>query len=143
VVVFTHLSPPGARIDEETILSTHEALGSKIGSRVCIIAPALVQNRCYARDGWDREVRAWCEAHGARYQGFSLLTANRNELARPAVHEIALRRGASVPEIVFAFARQVGMIVLTGTTDPVHMRADLAAASLVLDEPELRTLLDG
>lgn len=102
---------------------------------------ALVQNRCYAKDGWDREVRAWCADHDARYQGFSLLTANRTELAQAEVAAIARHHACSVPEVVFAFARQTGIIVLTGTADPAHMKADLAAGQLVLDPPELRTLL--
>ncbi len=42
VLVFNHQKQPGARIDEETVHSLHEALGSKIGSRMFIIAPALV-----------------------------------------------------------------------------------------------------
>jgi site-specific DNA-methyltransferase (adenine-specific)/adenine-specific DNA-methyltransferase len=42
VMVFNHLKQPGVRIDEGTIESIHEALGSKIGSRMFIIAPALV-----------------------------------------------------------------------------------------------------
>lgn len=42
VLVFNHQKKPGVRIDEETIQSMHEALGSKIGSRMFIIAPALV-----------------------------------------------------------------------------------------------------
>lgn len=105
------------------------------------VKPAMVQNRCYARDGWDGAVRRWCQDHGVHYQGFSLLTANRAELARAEVVAIAKRHARSVAEIVFAFARQVGMIVLTGTSNAGHMRADLAAGELVLDPPELRTLL--
>jgi diketogulonate reductase-like aldo/keto reductase len=31
--------------------------------------PAFVQNRCYARTGWDREVRAFCRERGIVYQG--------------------------------------------------------------------------
>lgn len=42
VLVFNYLKQPGVRIDEETVQSMHEALGSKIGSRLFIIAPALV-----------------------------------------------------------------------------------------------------
>lgn len=41
VLVFNHQKQPGVRIDEETINSLHEALGSKIGRRMFIIAPAL------------------------------------------------------------------------------------------------------
>jgi len=42
VLVFNHQKQPGVRIDEETIRSMHEALGSKVGSRIFVIAPALV-----------------------------------------------------------------------------------------------------
>ncbi|TSA22563.1 site-specific DNA-methyltransferase [bacterium] len=42
VLVFNHQKQPGVRIDEETIQSMHEALGSKVGSRMFIIAPSLV-----------------------------------------------------------------------------------------------------
>ncbi|MGA6988128.1 MAG: aldo/keto reductase, partial [Terriglobales bacterium] len=42
--------------------------------------PAFVQNRCYARHGWDRETRQFCREHKIIYQGFSLLTANREVL---------------------------------------------------------------
>lgn len=41
VLVFNHQKQPGVRIDEETIASLHEALGSKVGSRLFIIAPSL------------------------------------------------------------------------------------------------------
>lgn len=41
VLVFNHQKQPGVRIDEETIRSLHEALGTKVGSRLFIIAPAL------------------------------------------------------------------------------------------------------
>jgi DNA modification methylase len=42
VLVFNHQKQPGVRIDEDTIQSMHEALGSKVGSRMFVIAPALV-----------------------------------------------------------------------------------------------------
>jgi site-specific DNA-methyltransferase (adenine-specific)/adenine-specific DNA-methyltransferase len=41
-LVFNHQKQPGVRIDEETVQSMHEALGTKVGSRLFIIAPALV-----------------------------------------------------------------------------------------------------
>lgn len=42
VLVFNHQKQPGVRIDEDTVQSIHEGLGSKVGSRMFIIAPALV-----------------------------------------------------------------------------------------------------
>lgn len=41
VLVFNHQKKAAVRIDEETIHSMHHALGSKVGSRLFIIAPAL------------------------------------------------------------------------------------------------------
>ena len=41
------------------------------------VKPMVVQNRCFAAVGWDKEVREICQAQGIIYQGFSLLTANR------------------------------------------------------------------
>ncbi|MGV3524004.1 MAG: aldo/keto reductase family protein [Candidatus Sericytochromatia bacterium] len=101
------------------------------------IKPAFVQNRCYARTGWDAEVRALCREHGVIYQGFSLLTANARELQHPALAEMARRHNCSVTQLVFAFAQQIGMLPLTGTSQAAHMQADLAAATLLLDAQEL------
>ena len=42
VMVFNYQRQPGVRIDEDTIQSVHDALGSKVGNRLFIIAPALV-----------------------------------------------------------------------------------------------------
>jgi diketogulonate reductase-like aldo/keto reductase len=89
------------------------------------IRPRFVQNRCYAARGWDRRVREFCAASGVVYQGFSLLTANRDALARPEMGRIARRHGRTVSQIVFRFALDVGMVALTGTTSAEHMRADL------------------
>ena len=41
VLVFNHMKEKGIRIDEETIKSLHEALGTRIGNKFFIIAPAL------------------------------------------------------------------------------------------------------
>jgi diketogulonate reductase-like aldo/keto reductase len=110
------------------------------GCRHATLKPAFVQNRCYARSGWDRALRDECRAQGVRYQGFSLLTANRSELSSPEVTRIAARVGASVPQLVFRFAQSIGMLALTGTSDPAHMAEDLAAGTLELRPDELHAL---
>ena len=104
------------------------------------IPPAIVQNRCYARTGWDREVRAICRDRGIAYQGFSLLTANRSELASAKVTDLAARMRATVPQVVFRFAMHVGMMVLTGTSTRMHMEEDLAARELPFDAADAATL---
>jgi diketogulonate reductase-like aldo/keto reductase len=102
--------------------------------------PTFVQNRCYARQGWDREVRAFCRQHGITYQPFSLLTANERELRQPALARIAARLGKTVAQIVFRFALQAGMLPLTGTTDPRHMGEDLEVTSFELSAEEMEVV---
>ncbi len=101
------------------------------------VPPAFVQNRCYARLGWDREVRSVCRANGIVYQGFSLLTANVREIRSSVVQRIAVRHKRTLPQIVFRFAHQSGMICLTGTTDASHMREDLAIFDFELSRDEM------
>ncbi len=102
--------------------------------------PAFVQNRCFARLGWDRAVRAFCAEHGIVYQGFSLLTANPEVLRHPLVGSIAARAEATPAEVVFRFTLAVGMLPLTGTTSAEHMRQDLASRGLTLTPDEVRAI---
>lgn len=102
--------------------------------------PTFVQNRCFARLGWDRQVRAFCGQHGIVYQGFSLLTANVDVLRDPLVLRLAGRAHATPAQVVFRFAQAVGMLPLTGTTDPEHMRQDLASDAVALSEDEVRAI---
>jgi diketogulonate reductase-like aldo/keto reductase len=95
-------------------------------------APAFVQNRCYARLGWDRDVRSFCSERKIVYQGFSLLTANMEVLHHPLVAKLAKDENATSAQIIFAFAREVGMLPLTGTTSAEHMQQDLASTALTL-----------
>lgn len=101
------------------------------------VRPTYVQNRCYAIRGWDRAVRAFCRTHGVIYQGFSLLTANRDVLGHADLARIAARHGRTPSQIVFRFALDVGMLPLTGTTNATHMRADLAVTEFQLDAAEI------
>jgi diketogulonate reductase-like aldo/keto reductase len=102
--------------------------------------PMVVQNRCFAARGWDKEVRDICQAHDIIYQGFSLLTANRRVLADPEMRTIAQRLGASTAQVVFRFAMQIGMLPLTGTTSQQHMKEDLQAEHLSLSPEEIQRI---
>jgi diketogulonate reductase-like aldo/keto reductase len=106
------------------------------------VRPRFVQNRCYARRGWDRRVRKFCAADEIIYQGFSLLTANREVMARSELTRIAERHGRAVSQIVFRFALDIGMMPLTGTTNVDHMRADLDVFDFRL-EPEEVARIEG
>jgi diketogulonate reductase-like aldo/keto reductase len=111
------------------------------GSGLSPELPAFVQNRCFARTGWDREVRAFCNQQKITYQGFSLLTANREVLQHPLLIDRAAKMKvgqthATPAQLVFSFARAVGMLPLTGTSNAEHMKEDLASLDLKLP-PEL------
>lgn len=102
--------------------------------------PAYVQNRCFARTGWGRDVRERCQSHDIVYQGFSLLTANVQALQTDDVARIAKRHDRTIPQVVFRFATQIGILPLTGTTSEEHMRQDLACFDFELDDSEIEVL---
>jgi diketogulonate reductase-like aldo/keto reductase len=102
--------------------------------------PAFVQNRCYARLGWDREVRQFCTNHNIRYQGFSLLTANQEVVHHPPLVALARKIEATPAQVIFSFARAVGMLPLTGTSSAEHMQEDLASLNLTLPQEIVRAI---
>jgi diketogulonate reductase-like aldo/keto reductase len=99
--------------------------------------PTFVQNRCYARQGRDRAVRQFCREHKIIYQGFSLLTANQEVLNHPLISglttaSLAASVNATPAQVVFSFARSIGILPLTGTSSAEHMKQDLASRHLTL-----------
>jgi diketogulonate reductase-like aldo/keto reductase len=102
--------------------------------------PMVVQNRCYAAFGWDKAVRDLCRTQQIVYQGFSLLTANREVFADPGIRAMAAKHGTGMAQIVFRFAMQVGMLPLTGTTNREHMTADLQCDRFTLTPEELQQI---
>jgi diketogulonate reductase-like aldo/keto reductase len=102
--------------------------------------PMVVQNRCYAAFGWDKAVRDLCRTHGIVYQGFSLLTANREVFLDPAIRTMAGKYGTGVAQVVFRFAMQLGMVPLTGTTNRQHMADDLRADQFTLTPDEVERI---
>ena len=101
------------------------------------VKPAVVQNRCFANRGWDRQVRQICRTHGIMYQGFSLLTANPSVVHHPEVVSIARRLGVHAEQVIFRFAMQAGMTPLTGTTSQQHMNEDLRVYGIELTPGEV------
>ncbi|MBS0184542.1 MAG: aldo/keto reductase [Nitrospira sp.] len=102
--------------------------------------PMVVQNRCYAAFGWDKEVREICRTHHMIYQGFSLLTANRDVFINPEIRAMAARYEVTLAQVIFQFAMQIGMLPLTGTTNLQHMKEDLQSDRLTLLSEEVRQI---
>ncbi|HAZ7571950.1 aldo/keto reductase [Legionella sp. PATHC032] len=101
------------------------------------VKPKFVQNRCFARLLWDKQIRNHCQAYGIIYQGFSLLTANQYELRHPKLENLSKKYKKSIEQIIFRFSQQVGMLPLTGTTNVDHMKEDLAINQFILTDDEI------
>ena len=102
--------------------------------------PSFAQNRCFARLGWDRDVRAFCKDRKIIYQGFSLLTANPEVLRHALVARISARSKATRAQVIFRFAQEIGILPLTGTSDAKHMKQDLDSKDLALSAEEVRAI---
>jgi len=103
-------------------------------------APAFVQNRCFARLGWDRDVRQFCRERNITYQGFSLLTANMEVVRHPLIGNLAARSNATPAQVIFSFARRIGVLPLTGTSNAEHMKQDLASRDVELSWEEVQAI---
>ena len=101
------------------------------------VRPSFVQNRCYAIQQWDSAIRDYCNGQEITYQGFSLLTANRQALSSPQLAQIAMKHGCTIAQMIFSFALEIGMIPLTGTTSAEHMRGDLCVFDLQLTPEDI------
>ncbi|MBY6243229.1 aldo/keto reductase [Methylosinus sp. Sm6] len=100
------------------------------------IAPAVVQNRFYAKTGYDRELRAFCRERGILYQSFWTLTANDQLLAHARMKELGETYERSPAEVFFRFLTQQDIICLIGSSSREHMRQDLAIFDFRLSEAE-------
>jgi diketogulonate reductase-like aldo/keto reductase len=102
--------------------------------------PAFVQNRCFARLGWDHAVRRFCRERRIIYQGFSLLTANPEAVHHPLIAKLAARMNATPAQVVFRFAQTIGMLPLTGTSSSDHMKQDLASRDVKMSAEEVKAI---
>lgn len=104
------------------------------------IKPMIVQNRCFASQGWDKAVREFCHANKIMYQGFSLLTANSEVLQSASVATIARRVNKTPAQVIFRFSNHIGIVPLTGTTNEQHMTQDLESNKFDLTQDEILTI---
>lgn len=104
------------------------------------IAPTFVQNRCFATQGWGRDVRELCREHGIVYQAFSLLTANAKVMSHSTLAGIAAKYQRHATQILFRFAIDIGMLPITGTSQAKHMRQDLEILDFQLSADEVHAI---
>jgi diketogulonate reductase-like aldo/keto reductase len=108
------------------------------------IKPSFLQNRFYAKSGYDVEIRRFCVDNNIKYQSFWTLTANPHVLRSDIMNSIRSKRiGVTAAQIFFKFVRSQGIIPLSGTTSVEHMTEDLAVESMEsLNAEEIALLQD-
>jgi diketogulonate reductase-like aldo/keto reductase len=106
------------------------------------IKPAVLQNRFYAKTGYDRELREFCRKHHIIYQSFWTLSANPELLQHELIQNFAEQYQRSTAQIFFRYLSQQGIIPLTGTTSVPHMQNSMALFEFKLS-PEECALIDG
>eukprot|EP00466_Bigelowiella_natans_P000292 jgi/Bigna1/66226/fgenesh1_pg.1_\ len=97
----------------------------------------LMQSMCISDSPW---LRQWCSDNHIVYQSFWSLTANPGLLHSPLVKGLARKYARSSPQILFKYLTERGIVPLTGTCDPVHMKEDLEVLedeNFVLEDSEL------
>ncbi|MGA8706194.1 MAG: aldo/keto reductase [Steroidobacteraceae bacterium] len=90
------------------------------------IPPAVLQNRFHAENGYDKDLREFCNARGIIYQSFWTLTANQFLLTHETMRTLARTHGRTPAQVLFRYLTQLGIVPLTGTSSAAHMRQDLA-----------------
>eukprot|EP01039_Chlorochromonas_danica_P005681 gene5682-6264_t len=108
------------------------------------VKPSFLQNRFYRENGYDVEIRKYCDSKNIRYQSFWTLTGNPLVLRNAVVQRIGKKHNKSAEEIFYKFVQSLGIIILDGTTSRSHMIADLNLHTFHLDEmerEEIRALL--
>ncbi|KAF9022057.1 Aldo/keto reductase [Hymenopellis radicata] len=98
----------------------------------------VVQNRWYEGNAWDIDVFQYCRANGIQYQSFWTLSGSPSLLRHPSVLAISQSAKVTPAQVVFGLAQSLGIVPLSGTTNEVHMKEDLAVGPDVLYADESR-----
>ena len=105
------------------------------------VKPHFVQNLPLRHAGWDEAVRRICLEEGMLYQGFGLLLAKHDGQPLRPMLEIAEKLQRTVPQVIYRFAQQLGMICLNGTSNEKHMRQDLGMDDFLLGEEDMLRIM--
>lgn len=96
------------------------------------IKPAIVQNRFYSDTKFDIGVRKFCQERNIIYQSFWTLSANPGLIKSPEVRRLAQELNISPHAALYCLVMALeNIVILNGTTNTAHMRADWEAVGVV------------
>ncbi|HEV3391442.1 MAG TPA: aldo/keto reductase [Solirubrobacteraceae bacterium] len=104
-----------------------------------IVEIATVQSPFNLADTTRADLLAECEAHGIGFIPYRPLQGGQLAEAGGAVASAAKRHGATPGQVALAWllARSPAILPIPGTASPAHLEANVAAASLCLDDEEV------
>lgn len=118
-------------------------INSRQLSELCkkvIIQPKFVQNFSLTYTAWDEDTRILCKAKDILYQGYGLLKAKIHGKPPLLFSDLAEKYGKTIPQLIYCFCQQLGMICLTGTSNPIHMEQTLSVEDFKIDEVDMLKL---
>lgn len=98
-----------------------------------------------SRRGVEFDLLPWCQSRKMPLMAYSPLESSGREqqamLANPGLRAVADARGATPAQVALAWVlRQDGVIAIPKAVDPAHVRANRAAADIVLSAQDLAAL---
>ncbi|KAK0194990.1 NADP-dependent oxidoreductase domain-containing protein [Armillaria mellea] len=103
----------------------------------------VVQNRWYEGNAWDQDVVRYCKTNGVVYQSFWTLTGSPSLLSHPSVLAISAAAAVTSAQVLYGIVQMGGILPLSGTTNEVHMKEDVAVESLeFVGDDKLRSHVD-
>ncbi|MDD5212177.1 MAG: aldo/keto reductase [Sulfuricurvum sp.] len=104
------------------------------------IKPAVLQNRFYAENGYDIEIRSWCDDMDITYQSFWSLTANPHILGSQTLFALGRKYIKTEAQIFYRYLCHSGIVPLIGSTSKHHIDEDLAIFTFELEENEIAAI---
>ncbi|HEY6528213.1 MAG TPA: aldo/keto reductase [Cellvibrionaceae bacterium] len=104
------------------------------------VKPTILQNRFYAKTGYDAALRAFCVEQDVCYQSFWSLTANPHILEQAFITLLYRRLCKTPAQIFLRYLTARDITPLTGTCDVQHMQEDLSIFDFELSADELASI---
>ena len=83
-------------------------------------------------------MRAVCREHGVIFQGYMLLKLGN--MQHPVVQRVARKHGKTAAQVIFRFARHIGIVPVMGSSSEQHLAQDLDALNFDLTDDEVRDI---
>ena len=93
-----------------------------------------------ATRGIEFDLLPWCRAHGVPVMAYSPVGQGGTLLRSRALATVAARHGATPAQIAIAWTLQPGVVSIPKAANPAHVRANAAAAALLLTDEDRATL---